>query len=108
MDEHLSPEQIRRLANYQLTGDALVKALAHVEECAECRGRISLPTRAEVLDQLFRDEETEEECAAGQNSLSDTGENSNPATEKRSVRTSWFERIKRIFVGKKYLWFFTN
>ena len=56
MTEHLTPEQIGRLSNYELTGDALVAALTHIEECEQCRLEVRSPSKAEVVSQLFRDE----------------------------------------------------
>ena len=40
MKEHLTAEEVELLNKRQLRGKGLVKALTHLESCAECRSKI--------------------------------------------------------------------
>ena len=53
MSEHLSPDQLERFSKYQLKGAELLMALDHIEDCADCRQKVTSPTKAELIETLF-------------------------------------------------------
>jgi hypothetical protein len=57
MIEHLSHDQIKELSDYKLKGIELLYALNHIEECEGCRQKIKSPAKAEILANLFSDDE---------------------------------------------------
>lgn len=61
MKQHLSPEEFKQLSEYKLKGAPLLAVLDHLEECEECRRKTTSPTKAELLENLFGDDNGSEE-----------------------------------------------
>lgn len=53
MIRHLSPEEIRLLSRYELTGTAFAAALTHIERCDRCRKLLPRPGTAEIIERLL-------------------------------------------------------
>lgn len=52
MNECLSPEKLELLAERKLRGRDFTAALRHLEECAECRAKVRMPSIEEILKRL--------------------------------------------------------
>lgn len=93
MTEHLSPAEIGRLANYQLHGEELLRALAHIEQCALCREKINSPSKARIIEQLFGDRPGGESPPGEADAAGDTA-------PRRNDR-SWLARLKQWLRGRE-------
>lgn len=91
MTEHLPPEMIERLENYQLKGESLLAALAHVEECEECRLETKSPSKEEIGEQLFRDERKELKSLSEESKIR--------STRRTDGKTGWRERLRKFLRG---------
>lgn len=59
MKNCLSQETIELLSDRNLRGARFVEALKHLETCADCRARVRMPTKEEILRRLEPDPKEE-------------------------------------------------
>lgn len=89
MTKHLSLEKIEQLEKHQLKGEIFAENLLHLNSCLECRQKLKVPSKEEVLKKIFDEEEDQ-----------DINDSDKFKKIENSNKKDWFERIKRIFKKK--------
>lgn len=56
-DRHLKIEELEKLLDGRLSGERLVAALIHLEDCSECRGKLPPVKSQMLLKAIFGEEE---------------------------------------------------
>ena len=99
MSEHLSEEKIKAFSSNQLIGSDYVDALEHIENCEECRNKTTLPTKAEIIEQILTEPPLPLAAAAGYKN----GRAENPLKDEAREKPkpeNWLQRLKNFFLKK--------
>jgi transcription initiation factor IIE alpha subunit len=86
---HLSEETMQQLEQNQLRGKAFAEALLHLNSCRECQNRLTIPSKEEIIEALFDDDD---------DIFPSGGERAEKQNEKEenSKLKSWSEKIKHL------------
>jgi hypothetical protein len=91
--KHLSSETIVRLEKHQLKGKAFADAVLHLNSCSECRQKLGVPDKEEVLKSIFGED----------SSNSNDKDEESSKKDKPSGKQSWLEKIRNILKANKHL-----